>query len=159
MTGRAGTVELAPSRNPRRTDEPSASTPNTGRSLQRPRRLPVSPTYVDDLPRYEGLRAHYLDLGPRDAARPFLCLHGEPPWSYLYRKMIPVFLESGARVVAPDFFGFGRSDKPIEDSAVEVLRGHIRGCPAPLVLGDAGHFVPEAGERVARAALRSFGDL
>ncbi|MFG1642813.1 alpha/beta fold hydrolase [Amycolatopsis sp. NPDC049252] len=264
--------------------------------------FPFPPNYVDDLPGYEGLRAHYLDLGPRDAGRTFLCLHGEPT------------------CVAPDFFGFGRSDKPIEDSAytfpfhrtfllrlverlalgtitlvvqdwggtlgltlpvdaafrsaldrlfvmntslpvgeplgphfhewrsqvrntpelpvgqwirdsapgltdaevaaydapfpdgrfqagartfpglamvepemdgvaesraalefwteewsgdsfmaigandpdveaVEALRGHIRGCPAPLVLGDAGHFVPEAGERVARAALRSFGDL
>lgn len=59
------------------------------------------PHYVDSLAGYEGLRAHYLDLGPRDAARTFLCLHGEPAWSYLYRKMIPVMLESGARIVAP----------------------------------------------------------
>jgi len=44
-------------------------------------------------------------LGPKDANRSFLCLHGEPTWSYLYRKMIPVLLESGARVIAPDFFG------------------------------------------------------
>lgn len=77
---------------------------------------PYEPHYVDSLPGYEGLRAHYLDLGPRNAERTFLCLHGEPTWSYLYRKMIPVLLESGARVVAPDFFGFGRSDKPVEDS-------------------------------------------
>ncbi|NNC72191.1 MAG: alpha/beta fold hydrolase, partial [Sphingomonadaceae bacterium] len=52
--------------------------------------------------------------GPEDAERVFLCLHGEPSWSFLYRKMIPYFLDSGARVVAPDFFGFGRSDKPTE---------------------------------------------
>jgi haloalkane dehalogenase len=78
--------------------------------------FPFSPHYVDNLPGYEGLRAHYLDLGPRDAKHTFLCLHGEPTWSYLYRKMIPVMLESGARVVAPDFFGFGRSDKPVPDS-------------------------------------------
>ncbi len=78
---------------------------------------PWSPTYVDDLPGYEGLRAHYLDLGPKDAPHIFLCLHGEPSWSYLYRRMIPAFLESGARVVAPDFFGFGKSDKPIDDGA------------------------------------------
>ncbi|MGP1353411.1 MAG: haloalkane dehalogenase, partial [Parasphingopyxis sp.] len=70
--------------------------------------------YVDDLPGYEGLRAAWVDAGPADADRVFLCLHGEPSWSFLYRKMIPVFLESGARVVAPDFFGFGRSDKPTE---------------------------------------------
>lgn len=78
--------------------------------------FPFPPSYVDDLPGYEGLRAHYLDLGPRDAKRTFLCLHGEPSWSYLYRKMIPVLLDSGARVVAPDFFGFGRSDKPVDDA-------------------------------------------
>ena len=75
--------------------------------------FPFPPQYVEDLPSYEGLRAHYLDLGPRDAPHTFLCLHGEPDWCYLYRKMIPVLLESGARVVAPDFFGFGRSDKPV----------------------------------------------
>jgi haloalkane dehalogenase len=67
------------------------------------------------LPGYEGLRAHYLDLRPKEAERTFLCLHGEPTWSYLYRKMIPVMLESGARLIAPDFLGFGRSDKPVED--------------------------------------------
>jgi pimeloyl-ACP methyl ester carboxylesterase len=79
--------------------------------------FPYPPCYVSDLAGFEGLRAHYLDLGPRDADRTFLCLHGEPTWSYLYRKMTPVILESGARVVAPDLFGFGRSDKPVDDSA------------------------------------------
>jgi haloalkane dehalogenase len=78
--------------------------------------FPYPAHYVDDLAGYEGLRAHYLDVGPRDAERTFLCLHGEPTWSYLYRKMIPVLLESGARVIAPDFYGFGRSDKPVHDS-------------------------------------------
>ena len=53
---------------------------------------------------------HYLDEGEGD---PVLCLHGEPTWSYLYRKMIPV-LAAHARVVAPDYFGFGRSDKPTD---------------------------------------------
>ena len=56
-----------------------------------------------------------VDEGPKDAEHVFLCLHGEPTWGYLYRKMIPVFLESGARVVVPDLFGFGRSDKPVQD--------------------------------------------
>jgi haloalkane dehalogenase len=74
------------------------------------------PHYVDSLPRYEGLRVHYLDEGPPDAARTFLCLHGQPSWSYLYRKMIPVFTASGARVIAPDWLGFGRSDKPVDDN-------------------------------------------
>jgi len=75
-----------------------------------------APNYVDDLPGYEGLRMHYLDEGPKDAAVTFLCLHGEPSWSYLYRKMIPVLTAAGHRCIAPDFFGFGRSDKPKEDA-------------------------------------------
>jgi haloalkane dehalogenase len=75
-----------------------------------------APHYVKDLEGYKGLRMHYLDEGPRDANQIFLCLHGQPTWSYLYRKMIPVFTAKGHRVVAPDLFGFGRSDKPKEDS-------------------------------------------
>ena len=75
-----------------------------------------APNYLEDLPGYAGLRAHFIDEGPKDAEHPFLCLHGEPSWSFLYRKMAPVFLGSGGRVVAPDFFGFGRSDKPVDDA-------------------------------------------
>jgi haloalkane dehalogenase len=83
--------------------------------------------YAEDLPGYEGLRAAWMDTGPEDADRVFLCLHGEPSWSFLYRKMIPVFLESGARVIAPDFFGFGRSDKPTEAEtySFDFHRDHI----------------------------------
>lgn len=77
--------------------------------------FPYSPNYVDDLEGYEGLRVHYVDEGPKDADRVFLCLHGEPSWSFLYRHMIPPFIASGARVVAPDWLGFGRSDKPKDD--------------------------------------------
>lgn len=75
---------------------------------------PYPPHYVEDLNGYEGLRWHYVDEGPKDAPVA-LCLHGEPSWAYLYRKMIPVFREVGWRVIAPDFFGFGRSDKPVRD--------------------------------------------
>lgn len=78
--------------------------------------FPFAPHWIDDLPGYEGMRWHYLDDGPRDAKQTFLCLHGEPSWSYLYRKMTPHFIASGARVVAPDFFGFGKSDKPVDDA-------------------------------------------
>lgn len=77
---------------------------------------PYLPKYVDALPGFEGLRMHFVDEGPADASI-FLCLHGEPTWAYLYRRMIPVFLEAGLRVVAPDFYGFGRSDKPVDDAA------------------------------------------
>ena len=78
--------------------------------------FPYGPSYLEDLQGYEGLRAAIIDEGPKDAEHTFLCLHGEPTWSFLYRKMIPVFLASGARVVAPDLFGFGRSDKPVNDA-------------------------------------------
>jgi tRNA(adenine34) deaminase len=60
---------------------------------------------------------HYLYEGPADAPRTWLCLHGNPAWSYLYRKMIPVFSAHGDRVIAPDLIGFGKSDKPKRDSA------------------------------------------
>ncbi|ADM09448.1 haloalkane dehalogenase [Parvularcula bermudensis HTCC2503] len=75
---------------------------------------PFAPTYCEDLAGYEGLRLHYVDEGQGPVT--FLCLHGEPTWSYLYRKMIPHFVNAGHRVVAPDLFGFGRSDKPVADA-------------------------------------------
>jgi len=78
--------------------------------------FPYDPVYIDDLKGFEGLRMHYVDEGPQHADHIFLCLHGEPTWSYLYRKMIPIFTAAGNRVVAPDFFGFGRSDKPIKEA-------------------------------------------
>lgn len=84
-------------------------------------------SYADDLPGYEGLRAAWVDAGPKDAERVFLCLHGEPSWSFLYRRMMPVFLESGARVIAPDLYGFGRSDKPTDQSSYSFSfhRNHL----------------------------------
>lgn len=66
-----------------------------------------SPHYAD----VGGLRMHYVDEGP-PGADPVLMLHGEPSWSYLYRKMIPIITAAGLRAVAPDLIGFGRSDKP-----------------------------------------------
>jgi haloalkane dehalogenase len=73
------------------------------------------PHYIADLPGFEGLRVHYIDEGPKDAKHTFLCLHGEPTWSYLYRKMIPIFASVG-RVIAVDFLGFGRSDKLTQEA-------------------------------------------
>ena len=66
-----------------------------------------APHYIEQLNGFSGLRLHYLDEGPETADATFLCLHGEPTWSYLYRHMLPVFTRSGGRVVVPDFFGFG----------------------------------------------------
>jgi haloalkane dehalogenase len=77
------------------------------------------------------LRVHYLDEGPADAA-PILLMHGEPSWSYLYRKMIPILVDAGHRVVAPDLVGFGRSDKPTEMSDYTYAR-HVAWMQALLV--------------------------
>ena len=73
---------------------------------------PYEPHYTD-VPDGEGgtLRIHHVDEGPSDAPV-VLCMHGQPTWSYLYRKMIPVLVGRGLRVIAPDLVGFGRSDKP-----------------------------------------------
>ena len=93
---------------------------------------PWAPRYLSDLPALSGLRMAYLDEGARPAGeggagqgdpepapsqRTWLCLHGNPTWSYLYRHQIPVWLAAGDRVVAPDLVGFGQSDKPKKDSA------------------------------------------
>ena len=80
---------------------------------------PWPPQYLSDLPALDGLRLHYLDEQASEVpstGMTFLCLHGNPAWSYLYRKMIPVFLQAGHRVVAPDLIGFGKSDKPKKES-------------------------------------------
>ena len=71
----------------------------------------------------DGMRMHYVDEGPRDAA-PILLLHGEPSWSYLYRKMIPPLAAAGHRVIAPDLIGFGKSDKPVSRSDYSYA-GHV----------------------------------
>lgn len=84
--------------------------------------FPWKPRYVNDLPGLAGLRLHYIDEGGRQwpnksPGRTWLCLHGNPTWSYLYRHMIPVFAGAVDRVVAPDMPGFGKSDKPKRESA------------------------------------------
>lgn len=79
---------------------------------------PFEPHYLEAA---GGLRMHYVDEGPRDAA-PVLMLHGEPSWSYLYRKMIPIVAGAGHRAVAPDLIGFGRSDKPASRDAYSYQR-------------------------------------
>ncbi len=74
--------------------------------------FPFEPNYLE----MNDVRVHYLDEGPREGGETFLCLHGEPSWSFLYRKMIPILATKG-RVLAPDFVGFGRSDKYAEIEA------------------------------------------
>lgn len=77
------------------------------------------PHYVE----IDGLRLHYVDEGPADAA-PVLLLHGEPSWSYLYRKMIPPMAAAGQRVIVPDLIGFGKSDKPASQENYSYA-GHV----------------------------------
>lgn len=83
---------------------------------------PFAPRYCM-APDGEGgeLRIHYIDEGPRDG-QPILLMHGEPSWSYLYRKMIPLLSDAGFRVIAPDLVGFGRSDKPAAQSDYSYQR-------------------------------------
>jgi len=78
--------------------------------------FPYRPHYVD----VGGMRMHYLDEGEGD---PVLCLHGEPTWCFLYRKLVPV-LSKAHRVVAPDLIGFGRSDKPADQAAYTYSLHH-----------------------------------
>lgn len=124
--------------------------------------FPYAPRYTDGLPGFAGLRVHYVDEGAGE--RTFLCLHGQPTWSYLYRRMIPPFLASGARVVVPDLLGFGRSDKPADEGfytfsrhramlAAFVERLDLRG--VTLVVQDWGGLLgltlpPEMPERFER---------
>ena len=77
---------------------------------------PFAPNYLD-VPDGEGgsLRLHYISEGPVDGPV-VLLMHGEPSWSYLYRKMVPVIAAAGCRAIAPDLVGFGRSDKPADRS-------------------------------------------
>jgi len=81
---------------------------------------PFEPHY---LTHGDGLRQHYVDERPTgEATGTFLLLHGEPTWAYLYRDWIEPLVAAGYRVVAPDHFGFGRSDKPIDDDWYTIAR-------------------------------------
>jgi haloalkane dehalogenase len=122
-----------------------------------------APRYVEQ----DGLRMHYLDEGAGD---PVLLLHGEPTWAFLYRKMIPR-LTSVARCLAPDYYGFGRSDKPTErawysyDRHVESIARFVLELDLhtiTLVVQDWGgpigfRFAVENPERVARLVVLNTG--
>lgn len=114
---------------------------------------PYAPNYA----LVDGLRMHYLDEGPRDG-EVILLLHGQPSWSYLYRKMIPVLTAAGYRVVAVDHIGMGRSDKPI-DPSVHVYESHVAWVKQfvdQLALNDITLFVQDWGSLIG---LRVAGDM
>jgi haloalkane dehalogenase len=101
--------------------------------------FPFRPNYLEvrgngESPR---LRIHYLDEGPADVP-PVLLMHGEPSWSYLYRKMIPVITAAGYRAIAPDLVGFGRSDKPARHDNYTYSR-HVEWMTAWLDALDLQH--------------------
>jgi haloalkane dehalogenase len=117
------------------------------------------------------LRVHYVDAGPTDAGV-IVLLHGEPSWSFLYRKMIPILTDAGYRVIAPDLVGFGRSDKPDERSAhtyarhvewmSELLFEHLDLEQITLFAQDWGgliglRLVAENPHRFARVAIANTG--
>ena len=107
-----------------------------------------SPNYVEiDDGEGGSLRIHYLDEGPRDGAT-VLCMHGEPSWCYLYRHMIPLLVEGGCRVIAPDLVGFGKSDKPAEKSDYTYNR-HVAWMQAAIIdhldISDATFFGQDWG--------------
>jgi haloalkane dehalogenase len=86
--------------------------------------FPFEPHYLELADRRLGsLRMHYVDEGTREVPV-VLMLHGEPTWSYLYRKIIPRLTAGGFRAVAPDYIGFGRSDKPV-DRASYTYQNHV----------------------------------
>ena len=94
---------------------------------------------------HEG-RMHYVDEGPKDAPA-VLLFHGEPSWSFLYRKMIPILLNAGFRCLAPDLIGFGKSDKP-DDISFYTYERHIYWLSQwrdVIVPGDAGLFCQDWG--------------
>jgi len=99
--------------------------------------FPFEPHYANVDAGGATLRMHYLDEGPANA-RPVLFLHGEPTWSYLYRKMLPHFTAAGYRSIAPDLIGFGRSDKPVRRDDYTYARhvGWLRSCIEALDLRD-----------------------
>ena len=125
-----------------------------------------APHYIE----VDSLRLHYVDEGPQDAAV-ILLLHGEPSWSYLYRRMIPVLTDAGYRVVAPDLVGFGRSDKPVAVAAhtyanhVTWIRGLVRALglrSVTLVCQDWGGLIglrvlAEEGDRFAAVVAANTG--
>ncbi len=109
--------------------------------------FPFQPHYVEVPSGDDGtLRVHYLDEGPPDAD-PVLLMHGEPSWAYLYRKMIPVLVDAGHRVVVPDLVGFGRSDKPAqrEDYTYQRHVDWMRGLLEALDLRDITLFGQDWG--------------
>ncbi|MEC9027264.1 MAG: haloalkane dehalogenase [Candidatus Neomarinimicrobiota bacterium] len=103
---------------------------------------PFKPNYIQ----LGDIRIHYVDEG-ESSKEVVLLIHGEPTWSYLYRKMVPIVSESGYRVIVPDLVGFGKSDKPInqEDYTYEKHVGWISSFVESLDLTNINLFCQDWG--------------
>ncbi len=126
--------------------------------------FPFEPHYAE----VDGLRLHYVDEGDGE---PVVCFHGEPTWSYLYRKLVPPLVAAGRRVVCPDYAGFGRSDKPVDrgwytyDRHVELMIELLAGLDvrdATVVVQDWGgpiglRWAVENPDRAARLVILNTG--
>ncbi|HEX6489358.1 MAG TPA: haloalkane dehalogenase [Candidatus Dormibacteraeota bacterium] len=117
--------------------------------------FPYEPHYAD----VDGIRIAYVDEGARDA-NPVLLLHGEPTWSFLYRKIIPVLTAAGLRAIAPDLPGFGRSDKPSEPGDYTYARyvTWIRTLVEQLDLTDATLFGQDWGGLIGLRVVTEIPD-
>jgi haloalkane dehalogenase len=125
-----------------------------------------TPNYLD----VDGLRMHYLDEGPRGGT-PVVCFHGEPSWAYLYRKMVRPLVDTGHRVIVPDYAGFGRSDKPTDRrwytydrhcDLVAAVLGALNVRDATVVVQDWGgpiglRWAVQNADRVAALAIFNTG--
>ena len=116
---------------------------------------PFEPNYMI----IDGLRIHYLDEGPKDAD-PIILFHGEPTWSYLFRKMIPVLTEAGHRVIVPDMVGFGKSDKFISkhDYSYKHHIDVMKELVIRLDLKEATHFGQDWGGMVGLRVVAELPD-
>ena len=116
---------------------------------------PFEPNYMI----IDGLRIHYLDEGPKDAD-PIILFHGEPTWSYLFRKMIPVLTKSGHRVIVPDMIGFGKSDKFISkyDYSYKHHIDVMKELVIRLDLKEATHFGQDWGGLVGLRVVAELPD-
>ena len=117
---------------------------------------PFNPNYVEV---GDGMQMHYVKEGAGEKGL-ILCLHGEPSWSYLYRKMIPVFVASGYQVIAPDLIGFGRSSKPTEtsDYTYQTHLDWMRTFIEKLDLRDINLFVQDWGGLIGLRMLAEMPD-
>ncbi|MEM7288489.1 MAG: haloalkane dehalogenase [Actinomycetota bacterium] len=114
--------------------------------------FPWEPNYVE----VDGMRMHYVEAGD-PAGEVVLLLHGQPDWSYLYRKMIPVLADAGMRVIAPDHFGFGRSDKPVQLGDYRYLR-HVAWITEFMDALDLRDITPVVQDWGSLIGMRCVGD-